>query len=102
MGSSPHNIPLSDAIAMTTRARDAKLLPINAWRFERDIFDAILAQQDVEGIRIYLGLDKSNQPNLILVGTDTNDQDLAGGEIGELAWPCPPYCDPGSPLHTGT
>ncbi len=102
MATNPHKIPLADAVTMTARARAAGTLPVHAWRFSRDIFDGILAQPGATGIRIYIALDAKSQPTLVLVGTDAAEKDLVQGEIGEVAWPCPPYCDPGSPLFTGS
>ena len=71
------------------------------WRFNRDIFDAILTQPGATGIRIYFAVDAKDQPTLVLVGTDSEERDLVKGEIGEVAWPCPPLCDPVSPLLIG-
>ena len=102
MATNVHKIPLSDAAAMTARARAKGPLVIRAWRFNRDIFDSILAQPGAVGVRIYFALDAKDQPTLVLVGTDAKEKDLVQGEIGEVAWPCPPFCDPGSPLLTGT
>jgi len=101
MATNPHKIPLSEAVAMTARARAKGTLPIRAWRFNRDIFDGILAQPGATGIRIYFALDAKDQPTLVLVGTDAAEKDMVQGEIGEVAWPCPPLCDPDSPLLVG-
>jgi hypothetical protein len=101
MTPSPHKIPLADAIVMTTRAREAKIIPIHAWRFDRDIFDAILAQHGAEGVRLYFALDDKMQPTLVVVGTDGEEKDMVGGDIGDLTMPCPPACDITSPLLTG-
>lgn len=102
MATNPHKIPLSEAVALTARARAKGTFPIRAWRFNRDIFDSILAQPGVSGIRIYQAVDAKDQPTLVLVGTAAADKDLVEGEIGEVAWPCPPYCDPASPLLIGS
>ena len=101
MATNPHKILLSEAVAMTARARAKGTLPIHAWRFNRDIFDSILAQPGASGIRIYFAIDANGQPTLVLVGSDGAEKDMVQGEIGEVAWPCPPFCDPGSPLVTG-
>ena len=73
--------------------------------FNRDIFDAILGENGCVGMRIYYGMDTSMKVKAILVGVDAQNNDIlpsqpnvaafdssGGGNIGELAWPCPPFC----------
>ena len=98
MSSSRHSIPLELAVSMVARARASAVLPVRGWGFDRDIIDTILGQPGAAGIRLYLATDEAGAPTLVVVGTDANQRDLASGEIGELAWPCPPLCDPDSPF----
>ncbi len=97
-----HSISLAEAVTLTTNARNAQLLPVHAWRYDRSIIDAILAQPGTEGIRFYLGVTSTYMPTLVLVGTDAQDRDIASGVIGEEGEYCPPYCDTGSVLLTGS
>lgn len=99
MASSRHSISLSLAVSMVNRGRASGLLPVRGWAFERDIVDAILAQAGAVGVRLYFAADESGAPTLVLVGTDAENHDMASGVIGELAWPCPPLCDPDSPFN---
>ena len=99
MSSSRHLIPLQLAVSMVARARTSGLLPVRGWGFDRDILDAILGQPGAAGVRLYLAVDDAGAPTLVVVGTDANQRDLAAGSIGELAWPCPPLCDPDSPFN---
>ncbi len=69
--------------------------------FNRDIFDAILAQPNCVAIRIYFGMDPDFKVKTILVGVDAQNQDIlspsassADPTIGEFGQICPPWCAP--------
>ena len=115
---SDHRISLQQAIDMTTlfRARKgqilnpafAKVLGISE-TFNRDIFDALLAQPGAAGIRIYHGMDSSLTIHSILVAVNSSNEDILpatttttaddGGTIGEQGQGCPPNCGAPSPLN---
>jgi len=57
----------------------------------------ILNQSDCEGIRIYNGIDQGNHV-FILVGYDSNGNDMTSGYILETGLPCPSYCAPSTSL----
>ena len=99
MSDSSQRITLQQAVQMTTRAREQKLLPINAWHFDRAVIDEILAAPNVAGIRIYLGVNDDNAPNVVVVATNAAGADLVASPIAEKGRPCPPYCDDESPLN---
>lgn len=97
----PHQIDLATAKTMIAAAKAKAPTASNAWWFDREILDAILAQKDVTGLRIYVGATPDGAMQPILVGTTGEGAagaDLAGGVIGEEALPCPPFCDSESPL----
>ena len=100
----PHQIDLATARTMLAAAKAKTPIAPNAWWFDREILDAILAQKDVTGLRIYVGATPEGAMQPILVGT-TGDgatgSDLAEGVIGEESTPCPPVCDTTSPLMRG-
>jgi len=60
--------------------------------FGRNIFDKILAQPGTVGIRYYYAAKDDGTPTLVLVGVDSTGNDLVQGVIGEVTFPCPPYC----------
>jgi len=120
MADNPHSIPLKDAIALTARWRqDMPEGGFKAARFDRIAFDTLLAQPGCAGIRIYMGMNvpgESKHPslwNFVMIGTDANGNDIIGtggaagaaesgegdGDPQELSEPCPPWCDPNSPLN---
>lgn len=114
-----HFISVADAKTMTARFRDQKENVLDAaYRgrdlltvcetFNRDAFDTILAKPACVGLRIYLGMDADMKVKLIIVGVDSNNDDLlpeqstTGGATGDVdiierGVPCPPWC-PNAPL----
>jgi hypothetical protein len=49
-------------------------------------------------IESYYALDENGKQQLIIVGVDSNENDLYEGVIAERSIPCPPKCANGSPL----
>ena len=66
--------------------------------FGRNIFDKILAQPGTVGIRYYYAAKDDGTPTLVLVGVDSTGSDLVQGVIGEVVYPCPPYCSSSNAL----
>ena len=69
--------------------------------FERRALDRILKQDGCSGVRCYFAQKADESWTLVLVGVDEKGKDMAKGEIAEEAQPCPPICDPESPLGRG-
>jgi hypothetical protein len=56
-------------------------------------FETILNQEDCVGLRIYNGYDKdTDSTNLVIVGVNSNNEDITSGYILDKTAPCPPYC----------
>ena len=56
-------------------------------------FDKILKQEDCIGLRIYNGYDKeSDSTNLVIVGVNSNNEDMTKEYILDRAAACPPNC----------
>jgi len=106
-------ISLSDAIALTQNYRDNKdsildpkvnpdVLPI-CESFDRADFDALLAQTDCQGIRIYMGMDKDLNQRVVAVGVNSDDEDILTTDeeiIIEKGVRCPDVCPPSSSLNS--
>lgn len=70
--------------------------------FGREIINQILAEEGCVGIRMYYALDDDGNRQILLVGVDSEGNDLlpsAGGRIADggntvadMSWPCPTYC----------
>ncbi|HVB03331.1 MAG TPA: hypothetical protein VNE41_06395 [Chitinophagaceae bacterium] len=122
-----HVIPISRGIALTRKFRDSlfgnltkgntRIIVPLAESFDKASLEALLNQDSCQGMRIYLGMDGKNTLHFILVGTGPQNNDLvpprrdyqkhilsvAGSKTGkdillENGQPCPPGCDPRSPL----
>jgi hypothetical protein len=48
--------------------------------FSKDSINALLSQTGCVGIRVYYGISKDGQSQLILVGVDTNEDDIIGND----------------------
>ena len=60
--------------------------------FGKNIFDKILSQENVTGIRIYKAKHDNGADVFVLVGVDEKGKELVSGAIGEGIIPCPPIC----------
>jgi len=107
-------ISLQDAIALTsnyrsnkenilaTAYRDQGILPI-CETFDKTVLNSLLAQTDCQSIRIYLGMDSNYKVKVVIVGADSNSDDILTKNaevIGEEAQRCPPICPSSSPLNS--
>jgi hypothetical protein len=96
-----HRISLEAAAELTRRYRDeAGKGATKAGAFHADQVRELLAQPGCVACRIYYGRQKDAAPALVLVGLDANDKELTGGVLLEFGFPCPPFCEDGSPLNS--
>ena len=49
-------------------------------------------------IESHYALDENGKQQLIIVGVDSNENDLYEGVIADRSIPCPPFCPINSPL----
>src|SRR2546423_13093659 len=107
-------ISLQDAVDLTSQYRSYKetilatayrnqnVLPV-CETFDRDTLDRLLAQTDCQKIRIYLSMDTNYKVKIVVVGVDSNDEDILTKNsevIGEDGYRCPTQCPPPSPLNS--
>ena len=81
---------------------------IDSETFNREAFDAVLAQQGCVGVRLYLSMDESLSLRTIVIGVNADNQDIIpvetqttddpGGVIVEDGKICPPDCPTLPPL----
>jgi hypothetical protein len=70
--------------------------------FGYKIVQRILAQEGCVGIRCYYATDEQGKPQLIMVGTDANQNDIVTpGIVAEVSRPCPTFCGTPNPLTGG-
>jgi hypothetical protein len=94
-----HEIPLDSAKKFIQNLKkDAAQMKINGGLYYRDVFDKMLAQKGVVGLRFYFAKMDDGSPTLVAVGVDSTGKDMTKGVIAEAVYPCPPYCDSSSEL----
>lgn len=75
---------------------------LKAFRIPRQVLADVTAPQEVHDIRTYFGLDGDLNPHLIIVGVDSQGNDLIdpanGLHIYNFATPCPTTCNESSPF----
>jgi hypothetical protein len=88
-----HRIPLAAAAALTRRYREhAGPNAEKAGAFPKEDVQQVLDQSGAVGLRIYFGRSEQGQTDLILVGVDSDGNDLTQGVLMDLSFPCPPFC----------
>ena len=96
-----HRIPLADAAALTRRYREQSPKgAMKAGAFHADQVRELLAQEGCVALRIYFGKQADGANGLVLVGLDANDNEMTGGILLDIIYPCPPFCTDGSPLNS--
>jgi len=94
-----HEVPLDSAKKFIANGKkDAMQMKTRGGMFFREIFDKMLAQKGVIGIRYYYAKTDDGTPTLVLVGVDSTGQDMTASTIAEMTFPCPPFCDQGTTL----
>ncbi len=95
-GNENHVITLAQGVKFIQNFKNHPTAPtIKSGLFARNIFEKILAQPGCVGIRYYYAALDDGSPTMVLVGVDTNGNDIEQGIIAETIFPCPPIC--GSP-----
>lgn len=95
-----HKVPLETAASLTAHYRESAPKGSQfGCMFPRDVFERLLAQPGAAGIRIYWGRSERRERETVLVAVDGEANDMTGGEIFDLGYPCPPYCGGGNVLN---
>lgn len=108
MAQSSYLIPLQTAVNWTTAWRGANSNSIKAFKINIDEVNDMLKETGTSSIRLYFGLDNGVE-KLALVAVNANGQDIINPTVNgqmisgtyDFCDPCPPTCDPSSPLITG-
>ena len=101
-----HNLDLQDAINWTESWRRKYPNSVKAFSVEFSEIVAIQAETGAVCFRAYFGLDSTGAEKLILVGVNSAGEDIINPVVDnqiksgtyDFNAPCPPTCDPGSPL----
>ena len=97
-----HRIPLAEAAAMTKQFRAGVAKGTEtALMFPRDVFEHLLKNEKVRGVRFYYARGGEGRLQMVAVGVDSDGNDmLADGDIFDRGFPCPPVCGGGNALNS--
>ncbi|HNR18648.1 MAG TPA: hypothetical protein PKN75_07515 [Bacteroidia bacterium] len=100
-GREDHNISLALAAEYTANYRrtispDEK----KGGYFGKDALLELLNQEGCVGFRYYYGIDEKGKKVLVLVGVNSEANDLVDGRLLERSWPCPHCCSVDNPLNS--
>jgi len=86
-------ITLREGSEMTKRYRDT-IQPgeVIGVFMGKEKIKAILDQSECVGIRFYFAKDDNNENTLVVVGVDSDENDLVNGLIADKLMKCPPLC----------
>ena len=88
-----HSMSAPEAAELTQAFRDANAPgTVIAGYLDRAVLDQVLSESGVAGLRIYQGMNPDGSPAVVVVGVDSQGNDLDDGTIAEMARPCPPFC----------
>lgn len=91
-------ISLKDGAAMTAAYRSANPGGMRGHFFGREVLNQILSQEGCMGIRMYYGINEEGVQQLIIVGANSEEQDLTA-MVADVSVGCPYRCDPSSALN---
>jgi hypothetical protein len=97
-------ITLEQAQEWATTWRENPEHVIKAFLILQLDFVQLIAERDVQDVRAYIGTDENGNQKLMLVGVNSNGQDLINDtnnqNIYDFTTTCPEFCDTESPLFT--
>jgi len=99
-------------VLLAPEYKQKNVLPI-CESFDRAAIDKLLSQKDCKGIRIYYGIKNEDEVHAIVVGYNSNNEDIlpatdqartldgtdGDGDILDNTLRCPYTCPPSSPLN---
>lgn len=104
-GNENHDINFEEAAELTQRFRNS-ISPEDCIGgfFGKSAVMSLLDQEDCVGVRYYYGIHADGSNTLVLVGVDTDGNDLIGDGRICLQQPtkCPPYCSEGNLLNSNS
>ncbi len=108
-GSDGGRIDLTTARQWVKNFRDANQSPseIVSHYYGRNTLDQILSQPGCTGIRVFYGINDSQEKELLVVGVDNKGNNMlpaspvvvpGDNSVMDNSYPCPPFCPPGETL----
>ena len=97
--SAGETITLAQGAQWCENFRDEFPLEVKAFHYSKNIIESVLNQSGCTGIRIYNALNEDKDRCVVIVGVDSNGNDLTQGHILDRGEKCPPICPSDSPLN---
>lgn len=99
-----NTIPLATAQEWAATWRADPSNTVKAFLIPQVDIKELLAEDNVQDVRAYVGIDSNGDCKLMLVGVDINGHDLIDEASGDCVYdftePCPKTCDFTSPMYT--
>ncbi len=98
--SNPNEISLAEASSMThSYQNDPAFSGMTiSCKISNSAYQDIMSQPGCVEVRSYFAKNSSGNLTLVIVGVDTNGNDMTNGIIMNRFTPCPTNCPPNSPL----
>ena len=100
MSFSGNSITVLAAADLTANYRSNHPSAVQGFYYGQSAINAILAQDDCVGIRIYFGEDEFGNPKLVICGVLADENDILPGELAEYGTACPPSCGSTNALNS--
>lgn len=97
-GNEGEQISLEQGAEYTLRYRSENPDAVKGVFLGRNHIEAILAQSDCKGLRMYFAKNADGSPTLVVVGANENQDDLLN-LIFQRLMPCPYQCSGTNPLN---
>lgn len=92
-------ITLSNGASMTNEYRQRNPGAVKGHFFGKEILNQILDQEGCMGIRMYYGLDEDGNKQLVIVGADSDENDMLD-LVADFSVPCPSACSTPNALNS--
>lgn len=98
-GNEGAQITLNEGAALTKKFRDNHPDSIKGMFVGRTHVEALLAQSNCKGLRMYLGENTNGEMELVMVSADANGDDILDIIIDQMV-KCPTTCPSANPLNS--
>jgi hypothetical protein len=93
-------IDLDTASSWTANYRNTNPDGTLSYYFGSEAYTELLAQEGCYGIRLYNAINELGESQIVMVGVDSNGDDLYEGILFDRSHACPPFCRRKNPLNS--
>jgi hypothetical protein len=92
-GNEEHTISFEEAKELKDNYQESMSpTDIKAFYYGKTFLLSVLNQEGCVGIRVYNGRKEDGKLEPVIVGVNTDGNDLTEGIMGNRSFPCPPHC----------